>query len=84
MMLPVVRPISFREAAILLVSTKDHYRRLPDKDNTGFKDEIVARLGFELAIAHAYLDWVATVCSRLVNRPDQSSWPVTIIIFHCR
>ena len=73
MILTVVWPISFREAAIILVSTKDHYRRLLDKDNTGFEDEIVVRRGFELAIAHAYLDWMATVCSRRVNQPDQSS-----------
>ena len=73
MILPVVRPISFQEAAILLVSTKDHYLRPLDEDNTGSEDVIVVRLGFELAIAHAYLDWVATVCSRRVNQPDQSS-----------
>ena len=73
MILPVVLPISFQEAAILLVSTKDHYLRPLDKDNTGSEDVIVVRLGFELAIAHVYLDWVATVCSRRVNQPDQSS-----------
>ena len=83
MILPVVRPISFREAVILLVSTKDHYLRPLDKDNTGSEDEIIVRLGFEMAIAHAYLAWVATVCSRRVNQPDQSSWPVIIIILHC-
>ena len=58
---------------ILLVSTKDHYLRPPDKDNTGSEDEIIVRLGFEMAIAHAYLAWVATVYSRRVNQPDQSS-----------